>query len=186
MRDTWFMGYKMEKDIKFKNFSRRTLNSIKMNLHSFRKIASIIAFCIPFLGFSQTQVSGVISSNTTWTKANSPYHLTNNLTINQGVELIIEPGVIIEAKERISINVLGSIYAVGTVGDSIQFKGNGTKGSWIGLKVRNTGGTTIGSNYDYISGTKFSYVKISDAENAIYQYNCSLIVLNSKFSKKIY
>jgi hypothetical protein len=46
----------------------------------------------------------------------------NHLTINQGVELIIEPGVIVEAKARVSINVLGSVYAVGTVADSIQFR----------------------------------------------------------------
>ena len=156
-----------------------------MNYQAVRKSIFLFAFFLPFLGLSQTQVSGVISSNTTWTKANSPYHLTNHVTINQGVELIIEPGVIIEAKVRISINVLGSIYAVGTAGDSIQFKGNGTKGSWIGLKVRNTGGSTLASNFDYVSGSKFSYVKISDADNAIYQYNCSLHITNSLFSNNL-
>ena len=156
-----------------------------MNYLKLLKFVLFIVFLIPTVTLAQTQVSGIISSNTTWTKANSPYHLTNHLTINQGVELIIEPGVIVEAKVRISINVLGSIYAVGTVADSIQFKGNGTKGSWIGLKVRNTGGSTLGSNFDYVSGSKFSYVKISDADNAIYQYNCSLHITNSLFSNNL-
>ena len=43
-----------------------------------------------------TYVSGSISSDTTWTKANSPYRLTGTVFVNSGVILTIEPGVIVD------------------------------------------------------------------------------------------
>jgi len=42
---------------------------------------------------AQTSVSGGIYSNTTWTLANSPYLMTNNIVVFPGVTLTIEPGV---------------------------------------------------------------------------------------------
>lgn len=52
----------------------------------------IISFIIFYCSvFSQTNVSGVISSNTTWTLANSPYIVTGNILLNQNVTLTIEP-----------------------------------------------------------------------------------------------
>jgi hypothetical protein len=40
-----------------------------------------------------TQVGGIISNDTTWTKANSPYNLTGNVFVNKGVTLTIQAGV---------------------------------------------------------------------------------------------
>jgi hypothetical protein len=37
-----------------------------------------------------TQVTGIISSDTTWTEANSPYNLTGNVLVNNGVTLAIQ------------------------------------------------------------------------------------------------
>ena len=45
---------------------------------------------------SATDVSGVISSNTTWTLANSPYLATGYVTVNAGVTLTIEPGTVVK------------------------------------------------------------------------------------------
>ena len=45
------------------------------------------------LAQSGTDVSGVISSNTTWTQADSPYLLTGPVTVNNGVTLTIQAGV---------------------------------------------------------------------------------------------
>jgi hypothetical protein len=48
----------------------------------------------PFgLAQSGTNVSGVISSDTTWTQADSPYMLTGPVTVNAGVTLTIQAGV---------------------------------------------------------------------------------------------
>ena len=46
----------------------------------------------PYVG-AQTQTSGIINSNTTWDKTNSPYMLTAPITIRPGATLTIEAGV---------------------------------------------------------------------------------------------
>ena len=45
---------------------------------------------------AQTEVSGVISSNTTWVVSSSPYIVTGNILINESGTLTIEPGVLIK------------------------------------------------------------------------------------------
>ena len=40
-----------------------------------------------------TNVGTVLSFNTTWTSANSPYYLNSPVSIQQGVRLTIDPGV---------------------------------------------------------------------------------------------
>ena len=146
-------------------------------------LLAVLSFTLIFTKLeAQTNVSGNITTNTTWNKAGSPYYLTNNILVDNGATLTIEPGVVVEAKGHVSLNVLGSIVAVGTQADSIYFKGNGTKGYWIGIKIRNTGGSVLNSDYTYASGSKFLFASIADADNAIYQYNCSLYVSNSTFN----
>ena len=45
---------------------------------------------------ASTPVSGAITLDTTWTKANSPYMLTGTVTVNSGVTLTIEPGATVD------------------------------------------------------------------------------------------
>ena len=59
-------------------------------------------------------VSGIISSNTTWTPANSPYDLTGNILVNDGVTLTVEPGVTVN---------LGSFYIM--VNGTLRAAGDG-------------------------------------------------------------
>lgn len=154
---------------------------ISASFYIFRFLAFIFILVICTSTKAQTNVSGNINTNTTWTKAGSPYYLTNNILVEIGATLTIEPGVVVEAKGRVSLSVLGSIIAVGNQVDSIYFKGNGTKGYWSGIKIRNTGGSILNTDFAYVSGSKFSFVSVSDAYNAIYQFNCSLFISNSAF-----
>jgi hypothetical protein len=66
-------------------------------------------------------VSGVITHDTTWTKANSPYYLSGQVTIDAGVTLTIEPGVHVIGNTWSYIDVNGTLRAVGTKDDLIQF-----------------------------------------------------------------
>jgi hypothetical protein len=74
----------------------------------------------------RTNVGGVISANTTWTKENSPYLVTSTVQIPIEVTLTIEPGVSVIAQQgpRFSMfHVHGLVYAHGTVSNPITIDG---------------------------------------------------------------
>ena len=59
-----------------------------------------------------TLVAGIIYTDTTWTKANSPYNLTGAIGIYQDVTLTIQPGVIVNLNGNY-IQVNGTLAARG-------------------------------------------------------------------------
>ena len=75
---------------------------------------------------ASTSVGGTISSDTTWTKAESPYSLTGSIRINSGVTLTVEPGVTVNFNTYF-IQVDGYLVAKGTESDKILFMANQTK-----------------------------------------------------------
>ena len=73
-----------------------------------------------------TYVSGIISSDTTWTEANSPYIVTGNVLVNQNINLIIKPGVTVKFDADKYLQVDGTLYAVATESQMILFTSNKT------------------------------------------------------------
>ena len=71
-----------------------------------------------------TYVEGVITKDTIWTLVDSPFILSNNVTVNPGVTLTIEPGVQVRFGGEFSLNVDGSIVAEGTEEKKILFTTN--------------------------------------------------------------
>jgi hypothetical protein len=65
-------------------------------------------------------VSGIMTSNTTWTPANSPYDLTGNVLVNDGVTLTVEPGVTVNLGSYY-IMVNGTLQATGEGADPTHF-----------------------------------------------------------------
>ncbi|PVX26361.1 MAG: hypothetical protein CW691_01685 [Candidatus Bathyarchaeum sp.] len=75
-----------------------------------------------FVVFGSTEVSGEITSDTVWTKANSPYNLTGNLLVSSGVTLTIQAGVTVNFNDDdYALQVEGTLTARGTSDDSIYF-----------------------------------------------------------------
>lgn len=78
---------------------------------------------VPF-GFVNASVSvaGIIESDVTWTKANSPYVLAGNVLIAEGVTLTIESGVTVNMG-NFFIMVNGTLRAQGSSSDRIMLNG---------------------------------------------------------------
>ncbi len=83
------------------------------------------------------QVKGVIQGDVTWTKAESPYILTDRTTIPNGSSLTIEPGVVVQGQTETELKVFGTLKAVGTVTETITFTSESDSGpdQWSGLVI---------------------------------------------------
>ncbi|HYV91527.1 MAG TPA: T9SS type A sorting domain-containing protein [Chitinophagales bacterium] len=101
-----------------------------------------IILAILLLSFSsrlnaQTNVSGGIYSNTTWTLANSPYIVVDTVAVFPNVTLTIEPGVTVKFADYKRLEIRqGTLVAEGTSSDSITFTSNSgfpTPGIWPGV-----------------------------------------------------
>ena len=104
-----------------------------------------------------TNVSGTIGANTTWTLAGSPYVVTSTVTVNAGVTLTIQPGVVVKyGSTTYSSNMLivnGTLLAQGTTAQPIVFTDNedsayGGSGfpnqgyEWKSIQIKATSGNT--------------------------------------------
>ena len=88
---------------------------------------------LSLLGSPDTDVGGIISTDTTWGPASSPYNLVSEVQVAPGVTLTIEPGVVVKGNGR-TIRVFGTLNAVGSDSSRIAFSdtkiapGSGTAG----------------------------------------------------------
>ena len=83
--------------------------------------------------FAQTEITaGNVSG--TWTKLNSPYQISGEITIPDGEMLNIEPGVEIIFKGHYKFTIKGRLLAMGTPEDTIVFTAQNTEAGWYGLR----------------------------------------------------
>jgi hypothetical protein len=88
----------------------------------------LMSIFLTFNAVNATDVSGTIISNTTWTAALSPYIVTGNITVNTGITLKIDSGVIVKFNSNSGIYVNGTLKA-----RKAKFTSNITplaKGAW--------------------------------------------------------
>ncbi|MBD3342234.1 MAG: choice-of-anchor D domain-containing protein, partial [Candidatus Lokiarchaeota archaeon] len=83
----------------------------------------------PFSNELSGDVSGI------WTKANSPYYVVNDIAVQVGDSLIIEPGVQIRFRGKYKFVVYGKLKAVGRPDDNILFTRDqdSEENNWRGL-----------------------------------------------------
>jgi len=83
-----------------------------------------------------TAVSADISTHTTWTLSGSPYDLSDDLTVERGVTLTIEPGVTVRPGASDDLYIEGTLLARGTASSPITFASSATTaGSWGGVII---------------------------------------------------
>lgn len=149
-----------------------------------KKLHLILYAFLSIYTFSYSQTSilpGNISG--TWTKTNSPYYIYGDVTIPNGEELIIEPGVRVEFQGNYWLKVVGGyIKALGSEEDNIIFAINDSigfhdyespTGGWQGIKF-----TAFGNKTDT---SKFSFCQFSNVkkEGAIKITGGDFLIINS-------
>jgi hypothetical protein len=124
----------------------------------------ILLFCISFFGNAQTNVSGFINANTTWTLAGSPYIVVGNALLTHGNTLTIDPGVVVKFDTGRVLQIDGELIAIGTAANRITFTSNRTNpaaGDWGKIHFADT---CIDAVFDtggnYVSGSIMKYCNI--------------------------
>lgn len=107
------------------------------NKKMIKKLLYYSTFLISISTFAQTNVSGPYFSNSVWGLSGSPYNLTGDVQIPNGVSLTIEPGVQINFNSDYEILVKGNLIAKGISGFPIKFTGNISGKSMLLFKSTN-------------------------------------------------
>lgn len=108
---------------------KKFLQSFEISQSSIRRFLFLVFILTLMLGPLKqhvwaTDVSGPITTNTTWSKANSPYIITCNVLVMEGVTLTIESGVIVKFQSGTALQIDSESIAIGVESDSIVFTSN--------------------------------------------------------------
>ncbi|MBO6517372.1 MAG: T9SS type A sorting domain-containing protein [Bacteroidia bacterium] len=80
----------------------------------------LLSLAVAGLASGQTNVPSVISTNQTWNSAGSPYIISQNTVIDNGVKVTVDPGVIVRTSARnLTMVVDGEFQAIGTQANPI-------------------------------------------------------------------
>jgi parallel beta-helix repeat protein len=134
-----------------------------------------------------TTVGGLITSDTTWIKANSPYILTGAMAVNTGVTLAVEAGTLVNLN-NFYIQVNGTLIANGSDTDKITFNNgqitftplsngwNETTGSGCIIENAILNGVEISSSNPLKISNSTSNLPITVGNSSIISYNNIAIV----------
>ncbi|MCP4708276.1 MAG: hypothetical protein GY869_06605, partial [Planctomycetes bacterium] len=145
---------------------------------------------------SSSSACGNITTDTTWDA--DTVLVTCEVTVDDGVTLTIEPGVLVEFQGHYKLNVQGRLLAEGTVADTITFTVadttgfsdiNSINGGWHGIRFYDTSATNdtskivyctlkYGKATDGISGNNGTGI-IDDDGGAINVRNFSKVIISN-------
>lgn len=116
---------------------------------------------------ADTNVSGSITSDTVWESLNSPYIVTDDISVSSGIKLTIEPGVTVRFESGKKLTVAGELVARGTDTNKIIFTSNHTSpalGDWNGIVFTDTSVPAVFDNGgNYTSGSIIQYAVVEYA-----------------------
>ena len=159
-----------------------------------RKLSLAIFFAVSIC-FARTVIDGqIITTNTWWTVANSPYILTNDVVVAPQARLVIEAGVevLVERPLRIpegidqldnldshtvSIKVFGALHALGTPTRPIIFRGQNVEENfthWYGIVIRSARTRDMVIGYATISSAAYGIRVIGGQpliRNVLFEFN---------------
>ncbi|MFP4445286.1 MAG: right-handed parallel beta-helix repeat-containing protein, partial [Desulfosudaceae bacterium] len=131
-----------------------------------------------------TYVSGNITGDTTWAKDGSPYIVTGNVTVRNGAQLIISPGVTVKFNKGKRLNVSrydssGALSAVGTPEEKIVFTSNAADpapGDWGRIEFERR--TITSDKMTYLKYCTIEYGGSSENGNIRLYKNNGVIISN--------
>ena len=97
---------------------------------------------VPLAYAAVINVSGNITTNTTWTAGNV-YYVVGDVTVLYGVTLTIDPGAIVKFQNNRRLIVAGKLTAIGTPGQRVYF--TSYRDDLIGGDTNGDGPTTGGA-----------------------------------------
>jgi hypothetical protein len=108
-------------------------------------------------------VGGSIATDTTWTAANSPYIITETVTVDAGVTLTVEAGVTVMTSSDMGqyLDVKGHLEAVGTAVNPILFTAFNdlSANRWSGVAVSGS------ANFEYVT-MRYAYTALFMSESS--------------------
>ena len=144
---------------------------------------------LSFLSNAQTNLSGGVYNSETWDLAGSPYNVSGNLVIFDGVEVTIEAGVKVMFEPSASMELRGKLLAIGTASDSIVFTSSlssPTIGAWDGIKVIGTDPAGSGNqvSMQYVKGMYAStFIDLDFAYQGPYNFTNCCFAFNGKVNE---
>lgn len=145
-------------------------------LTKIRNVASYIVACTILLALcwtpmldADTEVGGVMNGEITWSAANSPFAVTQNVEVPTGGTLLIEPGVEVRF-DRFSLIVKGEIVARGSDESPILLTSNKPTpepGDWLFVQLMTQ---SVPAKF----GAEGKFVSGSVLEHCIIEYGAGL------------
>jgi hypothetical protein len=129
-------------------------------------------------------VTGIIFSDTTWTKANSPINITGPTAIAKGVTVTIEPGVVVHFNLN-TLEVNGTLRAIGTSAEPITLDGDWQgRGPYFGSSDYNgiLTFTSESNGWNVQTETGCIIENVNVISLSIYVHNVSVKMSNNVFS----
>lgn len=136
--------------------------------YAMRKLLSIVLLTVTLLSClvlisnvnASIKVSDVITSDTTWTKAESPYIFNGSVLVNNGVTLTIEAGATVNFNDYM-LKVNGILNATGTPDNQININGGSHAEIWFNANSPDW-------NQETNSGNILQYVTLDSTRIQIY------------------
>ncbi|MCK4312583.1 MAG: right-handed parallel beta-helix repeat-containing protein [Candidatus Cloacimonetes bacterium] len=113
--------------------------------------------------FADTNVSGNIESDTTWTRDNSPYIVTGNVTVLTGVTLTVDDSVTVKFNSNRRLYVYGTLNA---------------NGSTNGITFTSVNASPSAGDWDYIQIGNATYSGSATFQNCQIEYADQLYLYN--------
>jgi len=127
-------------------FMKRKYNLLLVLIAMFFFFSSLVGVYRILPTVEATYIEGTITQDTDWTAVDSPFIVSNNVTVNPGVTLTVEPGVQVRFGDNFWITVNGKIIADGTDDRTILFTSdnpNASVGSWGTILINGTQQSSI-------------------------------------------